>query len=173
MNLLKIKKLNLLLIFIIFLTPFIKIDKSLFVIIYEKNFDFLVFPVAIGDKENDTKEGVFKVTGKSIDPKWYIDGKIYPPYKETKENALGTRWIGLSWIGYGIHGTNDPFSIGKSVSQGCIRLENSDVEILYEKIDVNDEVLIYKSNIDENLTKAVSFLFNFYDLKSFILRENR
>lgn len=170
---LKNKKINLILIFIVFLTPFIKIDKSLFVIIYEKDLDFLIFPVCIGDRNSETKEGIFKVIGKSVDPKWFIDGKIYSPYKVNKENALGTRWIALSWIGYGIHGTNDPFSIGKSVSQGCIRLENSDVEVLYEKISVDDEVLIYKSPIDEDLSKSISLLFNFYDLKSFILRENK
>lgn len=167
------KKFVLLIFIFIFSIPFIKIDKSLFVIIYEKDNDFLLFPVAIGYKDTETKEGLFKVTGKSKNPKWFIDNKVYPPYYENKENALGTRWIGLTWIGYGIHGTNDPFSIGKSVSQGCVRLHNSDVEILYEKVNVNDEVLIYSSDIDKDLSMSLSLLYNFYNLKKFILRENK
>lgn len=167
------KRVFLFLFIFIFALPIIKIDKSLFVIIYEKNDDFLMFPVAIGDKQSSTKEGIYKITGKSVDPKWYIENKVYPPYLENKENALGTRWIALSWIGYGIHGTNDPFSIGKDVSLGCIRLQNEDVEILYEKININDEVIIYSSLIDEDLSKAISLLFNFYDLKKFIKRENK
>jgi lipoprotein-anchoring transpeptidase ErfK/SrfK len=167
------KKIFLFLFIFIFSIPFIKIDKSLFVIVYDNNNEFLVLPVAIGDNKTDTKEGIFKITGKSINPKWYIDNKIYPPYLENKENALGIRWIGLSWIGYGIHGTNDPFSIGKDVSQGCVRLQNEDVEILYEKVNVNDEVLIYSSQIDKDLSKTISFLFNFYDLKKFIIRETK
>lgn len=167
------KKYFIFLLIFIFTSPIIKIDKSLFVIIYEKNSDYLVFPVAIGDKQTSTKEGVFKITGKSVNPKWYIDNKIYPPYLENKENALGIRWIGLSWIGYGIHGTNDPFSIGKDVSSGCVRLQNEDVEILYEKVNINDEVYIYSSLIDKDLSKAISLLFNFYDLKQFIRRESK
>ncbi|MGC8943304.1 MAG: L,D-transpeptidase [Caldisericia bacterium] len=167
------KRIFLFLFLFVFSIPFIKIDKSLFVIVYNKDNDFLVFPVAVGDNQTETKEGVFKITGKSINPKWFIDNKIYPPYLENKENALGIRWIGLSWIGYGIHGTNDPLSIGKDVSQGCVRLQNEDVEILYEKVNINDEVLIYSSQIDKDLSKSVSLLLNFYDLKKFIIRESK
>lgn len=156
---------------LIFTLPIIKIDKS-FHIIYFQNENFkLVFPVATGSPKDETKEGFFKIINKSVDPRWFIDGKVYPPYKETKENALGVRWIGLSWIGYGIHGTNEPFSIGKSASQGCIRLQNRDVVILYQYLNVGNEVQIFSSSVDDDLKNAISLLYNFYNLCSFI-KEN-
>ncbi|HPB34569.1 MAG TPA: L,D-transpeptidase family protein, partial [Caldisericia bacterium] len=64
------------------------------------------------------------------------------------------------------------FSIGKNVSLGCVRLQNEDVKVLYEKVNVGDEVLIYSSEIDEDLSKSISLLLNFYDLKKFIIRES-
>lgn len=148
--------------------PVIKIDKSFHVIYYQNETTKLVFPVATGTPKDETKEGIFKVINKSIDPKWFIDGKIYPPYKETKENALGIRWVGLSWIGYGIHGTNEPFSIGKSKSQGCIRLQNKDIVILYPYLNIGDEVEIFSTDIDNDFKKGISLLYNFYNLKTFI-----
>ena len=53
-----------------------------------------------------------------------------------KSNPLGTRWMGLSAKGYGIHGTNVPSSIGKSASHGCIRMRQSDLEELFEMVDI-------------------------------------
>ncbi|MGB7265238.1 MAG: L,D-transpeptidase family protein, partial [Terracidiphilus sp.] len=52
----------------------------------------------------------------------------------------GTRWMGLSIRGYGIHGTNVPSSIGKAASHGCIRMGKADVEELFSMVAVGDEV---------------------------------
>jgi lipoprotein-anchoring transpeptidase ErfK/SrfK len=62
---------------------------------------------------------------------------VVPP---GKWNPLGTRWLGLSRKGYGIHGTNAPKSIGKAASHGCIRLRNSDIEELFDLVSVGDAV---------------------------------
>jgi lipoprotein-anchoring transpeptidase ErfK/SrfK len=62
---------------------------------------------------------------------------VVPP---GKGNPLGTRWIGISKKGYGIHGTNSPKSIGRAASLGCIRLRNEDVEELFEMVSVGDAV---------------------------------
>ncbi|MCX8095521.1 MAG: L,D-transpeptidase [Caldisericia bacterium] len=159
---------KILLLLIIFSLPIIKIDKSFRVIYFQNETTKLVFPVAIGTPKDETKEGVFKIINKSIDPNWFIDGKVYPPYKESKENALGIRWLGISWIGYGIHGTNEPFSIGKNKSQGCIRLQNKDIVILYQYLDIGDKVQIFSSEIDDDFKKGLSLLYNFYNLKTFI-----
>ena len=64
---------------------------------------------------------------------------VIPP---GKANPLGTRWIGLSRKGYGIHGTNNPRSIGRRASHGCIRMRNRDVEELFEMVAVGDRVEI-------------------------------
>lgn len=58
--------------------------------------------------------------------------------------GFGSRWMGLDvpWGIYGIHGTNQPNSIGGNVSAGCIRMRNTDVEDLYEKVANKTPVLI-------------------------------
>jgi lipoprotein-anchoring transpeptidase ErfK/SrfK len=53
-----------------------------------------------------------------------------------KSNPLGSRWMGLSAKGYGIHGTNVPTSIGKAASHGCIRMRKQDLEELFEMVTV-------------------------------------
>jgi creatinine amidohydrolase/Fe(II)-dependent formamide hydrolase-like protein len=55
---------------------------------------------------------------------------------------LGTRWIGLSTKGYGIHGTNVESSIGKAASHGCIRMHRKDLEEFFADVQVGDEVEI-------------------------------
>ena len=59
-----------------------------------------------------------------------------------KDNPVGTRWVGLSRKGYGIHGTNAPRSVGHAASHGCIRLRNRDIEKLFTMVQVGDVVQI-------------------------------
>jgi hypothetical protein len=56
---------------------------------------------------------------------------------------VGSRWMGLSLKGYGIHGTNEPSSIGKAASHGCIRMAKADLEELYAQVEVGDAVEIH------------------------------
>jgi lipoprotein-anchoring transpeptidase ErfK/SrfK len=72
-------------------------------------------------------------------PTYYHAGKVIPA---GGENPLGTRWLGLSQKGYGIHGTNAPSSVGHAASHGCIRLRNRDVERLFAMLRVGDTVVI-------------------------------
>ena len=66
-------------------------------------------------------------------PTWYGPSGVVPP---GKNNPLGSRWMGLSMKGYGIHGTNVPSSIGKAASHGCIRMRQTDLEELFELVTV-------------------------------------
>ena len=59
-----------------------------------------------------------------------------------KDNPLGTRWMGLSLKGYGIHGTNVQSSVGKAISHGCFRMRKQDVEELYTLVKVGDTVMV-------------------------------
>src|SRR4029077_13298342 len=59
-----------------------------------------------------------------------------------KDNPLGSRWMGLSLKGYGIHGTNVQSSIGKASSHGCFRMRKKDVEELYILVQVGDAVTV-------------------------------
>jgi len=70
---------------------------------------------------------------------------IIPPYgvnQRRYKGVLGTRRLVLG-DGYGIHGTNAPETIGRSVSHGCVRLRNEDIEKLYEMVPVGTPVYIY------------------------------
>lgn len=89
---------------------------------------------------NSTPVGAFKVMNKIINPPWYTAGGVIPP--DSPKNILGSRWLGLSAQGYGIHGTTEPQSIGRQVTSGCVRMKNSDVEELYKIVPEGTEVVI-------------------------------
>lgn len=81
--------------------------------------------------------------GKSRTPSPIGEWKIV--YKDYSDKEIfGTRWLGLNvpWGGYGIHGTNRPWSIGQFASQGCIRLRNKDIEELFEWVPLGTKVKI-------------------------------
>ncbi len=124
-------------------TVSILIDKSSHVLTVFVNEDRLYsFQVATG-KGNRTPVGEFKIANKLKNP-WY-NKKNIPGGHHT--NPFGTRWLGLDvpntgGYKYGIHGTNNPYSIGRSASSGCIRMYNKNVEWLYEHIPVGTKVLI-------------------------------
>ncbi|MGE5197528.1 MAG: L,D-transpeptidase, partial [Deltaproteobacteria bacterium] len=82
----------------------------------------------------------FKIINKLANPTWFKAGAIVPA--DSPENVLGTRWLGFDLAGYGIHGTKDPQSLGKQVTQGCVRLSNSEVEELYTIVPEGTEVTI-------------------------------
>jgi hypothetical protein len=70
---------------------------------------------------------------------------IVPPYGTTQRRymgVLGTRRLELG-DGYGIHGTDEPQTIGQSVSHGCVRMRNEDIEKLYPMVPVGTAVYIY------------------------------
>jgi len=91
-------------------------------------------------KNNSTPEGEFTITSKLINPVWYFNGKVIPA--RNSENILGSRWLGLSIEGYGIHGTVEPETIGKQITHGCIRMRNKDVEELYSIVPMKTKVVI-------------------------------
>ena len=99
-----------------------------------------VFETAVGAPKSPSPTGTYKIINSITDPTWYTKGKIVPP---GKCNPLGTRWLGLSVKGYGIHGTNVPSSIGRNASHGCIRMRNRDVEELFKMVAVGDQVELH------------------------------
>lgn len=97
-----------------------------------------VFEVAVGKPSTPSPAGSFKIASRVVNPTWYgPKGLVVPP---GKANPLGTRWMGLGYKGYGIHGTNAPKSIGKAASHGCIRMRVKDVEELFKLVAVGDAV---------------------------------
>jgi L,D-transpeptidase ErfK/SrfK len=107
-----------------------------------------LYPVAVGAAATPSPSGSFTVVGRVTHPAWYGPGQVVPP---GKKNPLGTRWIGLSIKGYGIHGTSNPRSIGRRASHGCIRLRNVDVEELFELVTVGDAVELSAEHMPEEV----------------------
>ncbi|PYY12908.1 MAG: L,D-transpeptidase [Acidobacteria bacterium] len=98
-----------------------------------------VYAVAVGAQQSPTPVGKFEVKTRLVKPTYYHPGKVIPA---GANNPLGTRWIGLSTRGYGIHGTNVEESIGKAASHGCIRMHRADLEELFAAVEVGDQVEI-------------------------------
>ncbi|MCP5003749.1 MAG: L,D-transpeptidase family protein [Planctomycetes bacterium] len=122
------------------------VDKSDFTLTVLLNGHYVKqFPVGIG-KYDKTPEDVFYVKDKLKNPVWYSPEGVFP-FGHPK-NLLGTRWMGFEekegLYGYGIHGTADPDSIGKAMSNGCIRLRNEDVEALFDFVSLKTKVVIQK-----------------------------
>ncbi|MCU0789761.1 MAG: L,D-transpeptidase [Nitratireductor sp.] len=97
--------------------------------------------------------GEHKVTRKAEWPRWTppeemrareaAKGKILPESMDGgPENPLGARALYLGDSLYRIHGTNQPWTIGKAVSSGCIRMRNEDVIDLYERVGVGTRVIV-------------------------------
>jgi L,D-transpeptidase catalytic domain len=96
-----------------------------------------IYSVAVGKPSTPSPTGTFKIERRVANPTYHHDGKTVLP---GPRNPVGTRWMGLSIHGYGIHGTNEPKSIGKAASHGCIRMAKSDLEELYEMVAEGDTV---------------------------------
>jgi lipoprotein-anchoring transpeptidase ErfK/SrfK len=107
------------------------------------------FPIATGMAAYPTPLGSFTIRRMARNPWWY------PPKSDWAEgakpippgpgNPLGTRWMGLSVGGVGIHGTPDAASIGYSASHGCIRMRIGDAEWLFERVRLGTPVFIVGS----------------------------
>jgi lipoprotein-anchoring transpeptidase ErfK/SrfK len=96
-----------------------------------------VYTVAVGKPSTPSPVGTFTIARRVMNPTYSHEGRVVPP---GPNNPVGTRWMGLSIPGYGIHGTNVPSSIGKAASHGCIRMARKDLEELYPMVEVGDTV---------------------------------
>jgi len=118
----------------------ILVDKSQNILMLKANDKILkTYTVSTG-ANNSTPTGVYKVKNKLVNPIWYKQGAVVQP--GSPENILGSRWLGLDIAGYGIHGTTDETTIGKHITEGCVRMKNSDVEELYSIVPIGTEVSI-------------------------------
>lgn len=106
-----------------------------------------VYRVAVGKTSTPSPAGDFKIVNRVANPTYYHKGHIVPA---GPSNPVGARWMGLSAPGYGIHGTNQPHSIGQAASTGCIRMGKHDVEELFTLVNVGDTVTI-RAERDEQI----------------------
>lgn len=94
---------------------------------------------AVGLPSRPTPKGKYRVVSMLKNPDWSWQGRSIPP---GPKNGLGARFLGISKPSYGIHGTNNPDSIGKALSHGCVRMHNRDVEALYDMVEIGTPVNI-------------------------------
>ncbi|MFL0253216.1 L,D-transpeptidase [Clostridium neuense] len=96
--------------------------------LFRNNIVYKTYTVATGKPSTPTPKGTFKIINRAINP----------------GGPFGARWLGLNAPNgdYGIHGTNNPSSIGKSVSNGCIRMFNEQVIELSNLVPIGTIVTI-------------------------------
>jgi lipoprotein-anchoring transpeptidase ErfK/SrfK len=125
---------------------FVVIDRGNFRLTWYKGSKKLSFPIAVGQPAYPTPTGNFSVIQKQVNPTWFPPSSPWAaglgPIPPGVNNPLGTRWIGTSAPGIGMHGTPVSSSIGTRASHGCIRMYISDVERLYPLVDIGTPVYI-------------------------------
>ena len=94
--------------------------------LFDGNSPLRQYPVGIGKPATPPPEGDYSIAAKVLNP----------------GGVLGSRWMGLNYDAYGIHGTNQPWRIGQMISHGCIRMNNAHAEDLFSLIRIGTPVLI-------------------------------
>ncbi|WP_429884459.1 L,D-transpeptidase family protein [Geoalkalibacter halelectricus] len=123
-------------------------------LIWQEGEDTLVryYPIGIGREGRETPLGEFHVANRAKNPSWtpppsvraerpYLPGTVPPG----PDNPLGDFWIGLNDRRIGIHGTNQPFGVGRQVSSGCIRMYPDHISDLFYRVQTGTHVdIIYQ-----------------------------
>jgi lipoprotein-anchoring transpeptidase ErfK/SrfK len=106
------------------------------------------YGIAVGRIGLETPAGLYHIQNKAENPAWHVPnsawagklaGKVIPGDDPT--NPIVARWMGI-YDGAGIHGTNEPGSIGSAASHGCIRMRVAEVEQLYDEVPVGAPIYI-------------------------------
>jgi lipoprotein-anchoring transpeptidase ErfK/SrfK len=113
----------------------------------------MAYGIGVG-RDGFTWQGKNKITRKAEWPGWTPpkvmrdrvkrqEGRVLPAYMPGgPDNPLGARALYIGSTIYRIHGTNQPWTIGKAMSSGCIRMANEDVEHLYDKVKIGTRVVV-------------------------------
>lgn len=112
-------------------------------VLYHNGMGIASFPIAIGTSVAPSQLGATYIINKVLHPTYYPPDwakKGLKPIPPGPDNPVGTMWMGLERKGYGIHGTNNPASIGTAASSGCIRMYNADVERLAAIVPIGTPV---------------------------------
>ena len=105
------------------------------------------YPVGIGHADTPTPTGSFLIREKVVNPIWTIPEELRGKYQVSqipagKNNPLGESWLGLGDSDYGIHGTNLAWSVGRTSTNGCIRLYPEDISRAFRLLDYETRVSI-------------------------------
>ena len=107
------------------------------------------FPIGVGREGWGTPLGATRVVRKKERPAWYPPASIREEHPDLPKvvrpgphNPLGTHALYFDWPGYLVHGTNQPWGVGRRVSHGCIRLYPEDISRLFEAVPVGTQVAV-------------------------------
>jgi len=124
-----------------------------------------IYPVGIGREGWGTPLGDFQISSIIDNPSWTPPASLRrekPDLPGTvpagPDNPLGSHWIGLTAPGVGIHGTNQPFGVGRRVSHGCIRLYPQDIRDLAERVNPGIRVRIVDQPVKQRLQAGRLYL---------------
>ncbi len=124
-------------------------------------------PVAVGRRDWKTPLGMFAIAVKEVDPVWDVPVSIQQEMERNRQpvltqvrpgpgNPLGNRWLGLTAPGVGIHGTNQPASIYRFATHGCIRVHPDDMLELFDDAEVGMPVeLVYEPVLVARVDDAI------------------
>lgn len=112
------------------------------------------YPIGTGQDAWDTPLGNTKVTRKKRNPTWYVPKSIQKEdptlpaiVRPGPDNPLGRHAIYLGWQSYLIHGTNNPWGVGRRVSHGCVRMYPEDIKTLFSHIPVGTPVTVVSQEV--------------------------
>lgn len=119
------------------------------------------YPAGIGKAGWDTPTGTYEIVRKIVHPTWHPPAslrrrnpRLPARVPAGPENPLGAYWLGLSTPGYGIHGTNKPYGIGRRVSHGCLRLYPADIRDLFARALVGTPVRVIRQPIKAGMANG-------------------
>ena len=114
---------------------------SRIMLLYDGDKKIAAYNLGLGKVSTPTPTGYYKINTKEINPSWIDPNDPEYEIPSGPNNPLGYRWMQI--LGnYGIHGTNRPESIGQYASNGCIRMNEKDVEALFDQVEVGTPVEI-------------------------------
>ena len=119
---------------------------SRLMLLYDGDTKLAVYHLGVGKPSTPTPTGYYKINTKEINPSWIDPSDPEYEIPSGPDNPLGYRWMQIQG-NYGIHGTNRPDSIGHYVSNGCIRMNERDVEALFDAVEVGTPVEIMYNRI--------------------------
>lgn len=120
--------------------------------LYSGNTFIKEYPVAIGKPLTPTPIGQFNIIDMEKNPTWVPFGRDYV-IVSGPDNPLGYRWMGFFEL-YGVHGTNEPWTVGQVVSNGCVRMREENAEELFEVVKKGTPVKINYDRIKVKVNSA-------------------
>jgi L,D-transpeptidase ErfK/SrfK len=124
-----------------------------------------IFALAIGDELDPSLVGEFRVGRKRKDPVWHVPESIRAEKPELPaevppgpDNPLGPYWLTIGNTAYGIHGTNNRWSIGREATHGCLRLYNDAIERVYARTKPGTRIRILYETVKLGRRGAIVYV---------------